>query len=119
MALDPLRFLKAGPDMVTAAPLAGTRPQRAQRVQVGLAGMLAIVMLVALADAVGSRAQDAQDAAVPEAAPTTEPSATPTARDPLAEAGVVPEVINEPEAQPGSGPQQSVIGDVAPPAPKN
>lgn len=118
MALDPLRFLRPKPEAETVAPapLAGTRPQRIQRVQIGLFGVAAMLALVALADVVGSRVQVTEDASVPEAAPTTAPSASPTARDPLAEAGVVPELPDDRPDEPSSGPQVDTIDDVPAPA---
>ncbi|MGB3710575.1 MAG: hypothetical protein WA985_02685, partial [Erythrobacter sp.] len=78
------------------APLGGTRPQAMQRLQVGLFGIGAMVLLVGLASVIGSQADLAEEAAVPEAAPTTEPSQVAPQRDPLADAGIVPDMPAEP-----------------------
>ena len=111
--LDPRELLAttAKPSAEPAAPLGGTRTERLQRLQVGLFGILAMVLLVGLADIVISRAEETKAGATPEAAPTIaqpEPTAT---RDPLADAGVVPDVPQDTE-QPGTPPE---TGDV--PAP--
>jgi hypothetical protein len=83
------------------APLAGTRAQRIQRLQVGLFGLAAIVLLVALANVFADQAKVSEAAAVPEAAPTTEPEQMPaTISNPLAEAGVVPEMPINPSPSP-------------------
>ncbi|RPF72050.1 hypothetical protein [Aurantiacibacter spongiae] len=85
------------------APLSGTRAQRIQRLQVGLFGIGAMVLLVGLADIVITRAQQTSASAVPEAAPTVVATETASPRDPLADAGVAPELPAEtdaPAAQP-------------------
>ncbi|KLE33721.1 hypothetical protein AAW01_05940 [Aurantiacibacter gangjinensis] len=94
--------------------MAGTRAERFQRLQVGLLGIAAMVLLVGLADAISSRAQLTQEAAVPEAAPTTEPSDVATPRDPLAEAGVAPELPAEPTPSPTAA-TPNAEDDVPPP----
>ena len=113
----------AHPPDAPGAPLGGTRAQRIQRLQIGFAGVTAMLLLVALADVVGNRVQETEASVVPEAAPTTEPSTAPAARDPLAEAGVVPELPGEGpnalENQPSSSPQKNATGDVPPPAKQN
>ena len=83
-----------------AAPLGGTRAEAMQRLQVGLAGIGAMLLLVALANVIQNRARVSDEQAVPEAAPTTEPSAEQTVNDPLADAGIVPDMPAEPEQQP-------------------
>ncbi len=82
----------AAPD---AAPLGGTRAQAVQRLQIGITGVFAMILLVGLADAIGGQASKAELDAVPDAAPTTEPTDAPAQRDPLADAGVVPDITNE------------------------
>lgn len=77
-------------------PLAGTRAQALHRLQIGIAGVVTMVLLVGLASLVQDRAREVDAAAVPEAAATTEPSAEPTKNDPLVEAGVVPDLPAEP-----------------------
>jgi hypothetical protein len=84
--------------------------------QVGLFGILAMVLLVALADVVISRAQLTEASAVPEAAPTVVAEETETPRDPLADAGVVPALPAEPTAAPAGQPVPRA-GDVPAPAP--
>lgn len=123
MALDPRKLFPgnraAAPKevaVVAAAPLNGTRAERVQRVQVGLFGLFAVMLLVGLADIVITRAQQTQASAVPEAAPTTKPSDAPPARDPLAEAGVVPELSPEQATQAPQAIPQDTRSDVPPPA---
>lgn len=124
MALDPRKFLPgaraaAAAEERAAAPFNGTRSERVQRVQVGLFGLGAMMLLVGLADIVITRAQESQASAVPEAAPTTPPSDAPAPRDPLADAGVVPELPVEPKAPPTDAPEQDVRDDVPPSTAQN
>ena len=83
-----------------SAPLGGNRAQAVQRLQVGLSGLAAMVLLVGLANIIQDRARVTQEQSVPEAAPTTEPSAQPAQTDPLADAGVVPDLPAEPSPTP-------------------
>lgn len=99
MAFDPRDFLRPKPQGGTA-PLAGTRAERLQRLQIGGFGILAMVLLVGLADAITSRAQLTQENAVPDAAPTVVASETTAPRDPLADAGVVPDLPADPTPSP-------------------
>lgn len=92
------------------APLGGTRTEAMQRLQVGLFGLTSMVLLVGLASIIGNQAELAEQAAVPDAAPTTEPVAPPPQRDPLADAGVVPPA--DPEPKPTAPPAE----EGAPPA---
>lgn len=82
------------------------RAEAVQRLQVGLAGIGAMVLLVGLASAIGGQASRNDQLAVPEAAPTTEPSAAPAQANPLADAGVVPDI----QAEPGPSPAPSSSG---------
>ncbi|MEM9311289.1 MAG: hypothetical protein AAGA34_07555 [Pseudomonadota bacterium] len=86
-----------GSEPPTLAPLGGTREQAVQRLQVGLTGLCAMILMVGVASVLGGQADIAEDAAVPDAAPTTEPSPATAQRDPLADAGVVPDIPTEPE----------------------
>jgi hypothetical protein len=86
----------AGHPMRGGAPLSGTRSQTVQRLQVGLAGLSGMVLLVALASIIMERAQEAEASAVPEAAATMTAQDGPKARDPLADAGVVPDLPANP-----------------------
>ncbi len=83
-------------DSASVAPLGGTRAQAMQRLQVGLSGLGAMILLVGLANIIQDRARVADSLSVPEAAPTTEPTAAPPLSDPLADAGVVPDLPAEP-----------------------
>ena len=95
-------------------PLAGTRAQSIQRLQIGLAGLAAMALLVGLATIVMDRARQTDAAAVPEAAATTVDTATPAVNDPLADAGVAPDV-----APPKPKPTATIIDpDRIPPPPR-
>ena len=82
----------AGDGAQTDAPLGGTRAEATQRLQVGLSGIGAMILLVGLANIIQDRARVTQEASVPDAAPTTAPVEPPPQRDPLADAGVVPDL---------------------------
>ncbi len=78
---------------ITAAPLAGTRPQAMHRLQVGLVGLATMILLVGLASVINERASESEAARVPEASATIAPVETPApSNDPLADAGVVPDL---------------------------
>jgi hypothetical protein len=104
MATDPAQL----PTSATAvAPLAGTRSQSVQRLQIGLFGLAAMVLLVSLATIITDSARENEARVVPGAAPTVaaEEQAAPV-RDPLADAGVVPADQSAPpsESQAGNAP---------------
>lgn len=99
--------LLAEPEAVS--PAGQSRQESIQRLQVGVFGIAAMLLLVGLASIIGSQADMTQEAAVPEAAPTTEPTATPTQANPLADAGVVPDIAADPSPTP------AVPLDVPPP----
>ena len=80
------------------------RAEAVQRVQAGLFGIGAMVLLVGLASIIGGQADRTDELAVPEAAPTTEPSPAPSQANPLADAGVVPDIIAEPSPSPSPRP---------------
>jgi hypothetical protein len=75
---------------VIHVPLAGTRAQSLQRLQYGLGGLGAMVLLVGVANVIVDRVKQTDEASVPGAAATATPSPTPVANDPLADAGVAP-----------------------------
>lgn len=77
------------------APLGGTRSEAAQRLQVGVFGLFSMLLVVGVANIVYNRAQQSEAAAVPDAAPTTEPTEAPPQRDPLADAGILPDIPAE------------------------
>jgi hypothetical protein len=87
-----------------STPPSQARAEAIQRLQIGLFGIGAMVLLVGLASIIGSQADLADQAAVPEAAPTTEPSAAPPQANPLADAGVVPDIAAEPSPSPAPPP---------------
>src|SRR5918993_973891 len=104
MALDPID-LQSPPQAeqeLPSAPLAGTRGQAIQRLQVGLFGLAAMVLLVALANIIMNNAEHNQATVVPESAPAAgAKQGAGQASDPLAGAGVVPEMpAAEPAGQP-------------------
>ena len=88
------------------APLGGTRSEAVRRLQIGLSGLAAMILMVALASVVLDRARQTDATTVPEAAATTEPVQTAPAPkgDPLAEAGVVPDLPAEPSPKPTQSP---------------
>lgn len=86
------------PEMELAAPLGLARAHALQRLQIGLTGVVLMVLLVGLASVIQTRANQSEAGTVPAAAPTTEPSAVAAQSDPLAEAGVVPEMPSSPPA---------------------
>ena len=98
MALDPLDLQRpALPEQEPPrAPLAGTSSQSIQRLQVGLFGLAAMVLLVALANIIRNNADQNEATVVPEAAPTMAAEKAAPVSDPLADAGVVPDTPAEP-----------------------
>lgn len=97
-------------------PLGGTRSQSVQRLQIGVGGVLLMVLLVGLASLIQDRTREVDAEAVPAAAPTTEPSAAPVQNDPLVEAGVVPDLPKGPAAtqSPAVVPEQGTPDAPAP-----
>jgi len=92
----------------TAAP-GGKRAEAIQRLQVGLSGIAAMVVIVGIANIIQDRARLTEEAAVPDAASTAAPEEAPpprdpAPRDPLADAGVVPDLPAEPVAPPPPDP---------------
>ena len=66
------------------------------RLQIGVGGVVLMVLLVGLASLIQDRTREVDAAAVPAAAPTTEPTAANEQSDPLVEAGVVPDTDGPP-----------------------
>ncbi len=93
MELDPARLASPAQDgAISVTPLAGTRAQAVQRLQVGLSGLAAMVLLVGLANIIIASAEQHRVEAEVEAV-TLAPPAAPkpeTPSNPLADAGVVP-----------------------------
>ncbi len=86
-------------------PLGSARAQAMQRLQIGLAGLGTMVLLIALANVIMEQANQTQATSVPQAAATigVEPTKAPQ-NDPLAEAGVVPDLPTEPTPAPTQEP---------------
>ena len=84
-------------------PVGAMKAESTQRLQIGLFGLGSMVLLIGLATIIGNQADLTQESSVPEAAPTTEPTAAQPQRDPLADAGIVPDIPLEAEPQPGEG----------------
>ena len=103
---------------LTDVPLAGTRSQSMQRLQIGIGGIVLMVLLIGLASIIQDRMLEVDAAAVPAAAPTTEPSQPSKQSDPLVEAGVVPDLPQQSTPVPSQSqapvPEQGVPD--APPA---
>ena len=98
---DPLSGLdESAPE---GAPLGGTKAEAMQRLKIGAIGLGTMVVVVGVASVVTSQADFAEQSSVPDAAATTEPVSPPAQRDPLADAGVVPDLqadLPDPEPQP-------------------
>ena len=86
------------------------------RLQIGLAGLGAMVLLVGVADMIMTRARQTEQAVVPEAAPTVEPSpAASEKNEALEAAGVVPDLpkanVHEPVPDGPVLPEQGNAGN--------
>jgi hypothetical protein len=96
-------------EQVYTTPLSGTRAQALQRLQIGVFGLGAMVLLVGLANIVIDRAEQTEAGTVPEAASTIAPSTASEASDPLADAGVAPDVAQPaPAVQPVPSPPVAI-----------
>jgi hypothetical protein len=83
------------------APLGGTRAQAVQRLQIGIAGLAAMVLMIALASVIMEQANRTEATSVPQAAATVAAESTAAPQtDPLADAGVVPDMPAEPTPTP-------------------
>ena len=97
-----------------ALPLGAARQQAVQRLQIGVTGVMLMVLLVGLASVIQGRADQTDATIVPDAAPTTEPTAAKPKNDPLVEAGVVPDM---PAQQPTAAqpvPPPVIVTDATP-----
>lgn len=82
------------PQDETEAPSAAQKRIRAeaiQRLQVGLSGLAAMLLLVSLASIIINRANETEQAAVPDTAASADGAKAPN-KDPLVDAGVVPQL---------------------------
>lgn len=87
------------------------RARNVQRLQIGITGIVMMILLVGLASIIQNRALETDATTVPDAAPTTEPTQAATQNDPLVEAGVVPDLPAEPTLAPTSTPTAGAIAD--------
>ncbi len=104
---------KAGDGRILTTSLGGTRTEAMQRLQVGLLGLGAMLLSIGVATIVTDRANQAEEAVVPEAVQT---SADPDSEnpDPLADAGVVPDLPKQADENPlPDGPVLPEEGDAA------
>lgn len=93
-----------GVDTLAEAPLGGTRAEAMRRLQMGMVGVVLVLVLIGLASIIKDRATQTESTAVAEAAATAAPSASTAAADPLAEAGVVPDIpASPPEGEANGG----------------
>jgi hypothetical protein len=94
------------------------RERTIQRLQIGITGIVMMILLVGLASIIQNRAAETDATTVPAAAPTTEPTQAATQNDPLVEAGVVPDLPAQPTAPPGVMPTTATptASDAAQPA---
>jgi hypothetical protein len=103
-----------GISAVSCATPGETRAESIRRIQVGATGLFAMVLVMGVASAISNRAQVAEDRAVPDAAPTTEPTDAPEQVDPLADAGVVPVVRDEDEEAGDTAEERTTVPDIEP-----
>ena len=97
----------------------GARELRAhavQRLQSGLFGIAAIILVVGLASIINDRARNADLASKPQASSSASASAS-TEADPLAEVGVVPSSAPEPAVAAPTMPAAGAAVPLAKPAP--
>ena len=73
--------------------------------------LLGIILIVGLANVIEDRATQTENASVPEAASTVAPSPESTANDPLADAGVVPDLPAEDASATSSSVAPDIVGD--------
>lgn len=101
--MDPKDIVSAGADAAekAEASLGGTRQQAMHRLQIGVGGLAAMMLMIGLAQVVTDRAKQTDATTVPESAEPMESPAPPQPRtDPLADAGVVPDLPPEPTPTP-------------------
>lgn len=94
------------------------RSESIQRLQIGLSGLVAMVLLVSLANIILDQARDAEQRAVGDdpAALAQGGTATPNpAKDPLADAGVAPEIAASPSPVASPPPDAGADGQPAQP----
>lgn len=80
------------PGALPQAPLGGTRAEAMRRLQMGAIGVVAVLLLIGLASIIKDRAAQTETTSVAGAAATSAPATETPVADPLAEAGVVPDI---------------------------
>lgn len=103
-------------DALEAVPLGGTRSEAMRRLQMGVVGVVAVLLLIGLASIIKDRAAQTESTSVAEAAATTAPNADTAVADPLAEAGVVPEMPTTPPEAPAAAAGVAASGRATGPA---
>ncbi|HOB15288.1 MAG TPA: hypothetical protein PK680_07150 [Novosphingobium sp.] len=98
--LEPL----AGPQHFVPPGARELRAQAVQRLQIGLFGIAAVLLIVGLANIINDRARMVEQIGAPPAAKASA-SASPASSDPLAEIGVVPSAV--PSETPSAAPTHS------------
>jgi len=86
--------LQSAHDLADDPPVtsfARSRSETVQRLQVGVSGLAAMILLVSLANIILDQAREADQGAVGDGQATGQDAGSP-ATDPLAEAGVVPDM---------------------------
>ena len=102
------------PDFEAQRPAADPVNPRDAEV-IGIGGIVTVLLVVGLANVITDRVLRTEETTVPQAAPTVEPSAATPASDPLSDAGVVPDLPEQPEAEPiPEGPVLPEQGEGAP-----
>lgn len=94
-------------EKLPGGPFGGTRSEAMRRLQMGGIGIVGVVVLIGLASIIENRAKQSDSTVVAEA--VASPSAAPTtsAADPLAQAGVVPDMPASPSASASASPGQT------------
>lgn len=101
-------------DVPPAPGLLGTRAEAAQRLKVGVGGLLSVLLVVTLASSIAQMTRNADDAAAPATATDPAPE---NANDPLVDIGVAPELpADQPVVQdlPAEQMPPETRGDAAP-----
>lgn len=99
----------------TAEPVNPRNAEVMQRLRVGIGGIVMVLLVVGLANIITDRVLRTEQTTVPQAASTVEPSPAKPASDPLSDAGVVPDLPEQPEAEPvPEGPVLPEQGEGAP-----
>ena len=100
MATDP-PIVQTEDDDTPLVPPGKLRSEAVRRLQIGLAGVLTMILMVSLANIIRDRANDTEQTTVPNPVASSEEATNP-AKDPLADAGVVPE-LPDPSGAPATG----------------